>query len=165
MILGKEKVLASLGGALKNGAIQGGYADLLNRYLLSEIWLSILSSEYIGVARDKGVPTAWQSLDFADITEFALIVLKGAKHANAAKLVSLYLASPEGSKFQLEEAKLGNLYYPGNYEHDIRLQNQKQGISEIFTTRKKDILEFYDSKEASQLGKDIAVLFQTGGGR
>jgi hypothetical protein len=43
------------------------------------------------------------------------------------------------------------------------VQNQKQGIPEAFTTRKPDILEFYDSKEAGQLAKEIALVLQSGG--
>jgi len=59
--------------------------------------------------------------------------------------------------------KYGTLYYPGNYEHDIRLQNQKQGIPDVFGDRKTDLLEFYTSKEASQLEKEIGLILQTGG--
>ena len=78
-------------------------------------------------------------------------------------LLALYLASPEGAKFTLEEAGIGNLYYPGNFQHDIRVQNQMQGIREIFSDRNTDLLEFYDSKEASQLQKEMQILLQTGG--
>ncbi len=106
---------------------------------------------------------AWQTLDFADVRENSLVIRKGASHANAAKLVALYLASPEGAKFTLEEGKFGNLYYPGNYEHDIRLQNQKEKIPEIFGDRKTELLEFYNSSEAVQLGKEIDLIFRTGG--
>ena len=164
-VLGKEKVLSAFRAALKNGAIQGSYAVLSNRYLLGEIWFSTTSSEFISNARDKGMPTAWQTLDFGDVTEYALVVRKGASHANAAKLIALHLASPEGVKFGMEEAKYGTLYYPGNYEHDIQMQNQKQGIPDVFGTRKTEILEFYDSKEAQQLQKEIQLIMQTGGER
>ncbi len=164
-ILGKEKVLSSLRAIMKNGAIQGSAADLMNRYLIGEIWFCRLNSEFIGVARSRGMPAAWQSLDFADVTEFSSVVRKGAAHANAAKLIALYLASPEGAKFGLEEANYGTLYYPGNYQHDIRLQNQKQGIPEVFSDRRPDVLEFYNSKEAADLSKEIALILQTGGER
>jgi hypothetical protein len=164
-VLGKDKVFSALRAILKNGAIQGAYPDLMSRYLLGEIGWCTISSVFLKDAQDKGMPAAWQSLDFADITEFGLVLVKGAVHPNAAKLVSLYLASPAGAKFALEEAKTGNLYYPGNYEHDIRLQNQRQGITEVFTTRKTDILEFYNSKEAAQWEKEIGLILQTGGAR
>ena len=67
--------------------------------------------------------------------------------------------------FVSEEAKGGTLYYPGSYEHDIRVQNQKQGMKEIFGDRMTDLLEFYTSKEAQQLQKDISLVLQTGGER
>lgn len=52
------------------------------------------------------------------------MVRKGARNNNAAKLIAIiYLTSPDGAKFALEEAQYGTLYEPGN-ELDIRLQNQ-----------------------------------------
>ena len=164
-LLGKEKVISALRAILKNGAIQGTYIDQVNRYLLGEIWFCFVSSEFTESTREKGMPTAWQSLEFSDIREYSTVVRKGAKNPHGAKLVSLYLASPEGAKFVYEEAKGGTLYYPGNYEHDIRMQNQKQGIKEIFGDRMTDLLEFYTSKEAQQLQKDISLVLQTGGER
>ena len=65
----------------------------------------------------------------------------------------------------IEEGRAGNLYYPGNYEDDIRQQSRKQAISEVFGDRKTEILEFYDSKEASLLEKEITLVLRTGGGR
>ena len=121
------------------------------------------SSDNIEDAKSKGMPAAWQTLDFDDSQETASVVRKGAVHANAAKLVALYLASPEGSKFTFEEAGGGNLYYPGNIEYDIRLQNQKLGIREVLSTRMADVLEFYDSDEARQLEKELGVVLQGGG--
>ncbi len=163
--LGKEKVLADLRGVLKNGAIQGAYVDMYNRYLLREISLCLISSVYLKMAKDKGVPAAWQSLDIADIREYSLLVRKGAKHPNAAKLVAVYLASPEGVRFTLEESGAGNLYYPGNYEHDIRTQNRGQGIREVFSERKPEILEFSASKESEHWQKEIKMVLDTGGER
>ena len=124
-----------------------------------------MSSEFIVTAREKGVPAAWQTLDIGDLQEFAFGVRKGARHANAAKLVAVYLCSPEGTKFGVEEAKYGTLYYPGNYEHDIKLQNQKQGIPDVVDGRKMEFLDFYNSKEAAQLDKEIALILKTGGER
>jgi hypothetical protein len=57
------------------------------------------------------------------------------------------------------------LYYPGNYEHDIRVLDQRQGIREVFNIRKTEILEFYNSKEAAQWEKEIRLIQETGGER
>lgn len=161
-LLGKDKVLASLRAIMKNGAIKGPYIDLLNRYLLGELMWCTIGSQFYKTARDKGMPAAWQSIDIADIQEYSLALVKGARHPNAAKLVSLYLAGPGGAKFTLEEGGAGNLHYPGNFEHDIRVQDQKQGLREIFGERQTDILKFINSKEGDQLDKEIKLILQGG---
>lgn len=164
-VLGKEKIFSALSAILKNGAIQGAYVDLLNRYLIGEIWFCTISSAYLEATQDKGMPAAWQTLDLGEIQEFSSVVRKGASHANAAKLIAVHLASREGARLLIEEARSGTLYYPGNYEHDLSLQNQRQGIPEVFIDRKTDILEFYTTKEAAQWQEELQLLLQTGGRR
>ena len=163
LVLGKEKVLNELRAILKNGAIQGRFADLSNRYLLGEISVCFINSGYFKEVKDKGMPTAWQHLDLAEIQNFTAVVRQGAKHPNAAKLLALYLASPAGAKFTLDEAGSGTVYYPGNYEHDIRVQAKRQGIREISIDR--NLLEFSISKEGAQLEKELKLVFDTGGER
>lgn len=161
-IMGKEKCISAIRTLMKNGVIQGRQGDLHNRYLIGEIWMTRNSSDNLKDARDKGMPAAWQTLDFNDSQETGLVIRKGASHSNAAKLVALYLASSEGSKFTFEEAGGGNLHYSGNIEYDIRAQNQKLGIREVLSTRMEDVLEFYDSNEARQLEKELGVVLQGG---
>ncbi|MDP2643812.1 MAG: extracellular solute-binding protein [Desulfobacterales bacterium] len=162
-LLGKEKLYSQLRGILKNEPIQGRYVDIYNRYLLGEVSMCFLSSAYLKMARDKGVPASWQSLDFADIREYSSVVLKGARHPQSAKLVALYLASAEGSSFTLDESGSGNMYYPGNYEHDLSQQNKQQGVREFFSLRSPELFEFYASKEANEWKKEIQLILQTGG--
>jgi iron(III) transport system substrate-binding protein len=162
-LLGRDKVFSELRAILKNGAIQGQYTDLQNRYLLGEIWMAYSISAYMKDANDKGVPTGWQSLDYADIPSYCLVVSKGSKHANAAKLVAVYLASAEGAKFTLEEADAANMFYSGNYEHDIRMQNKKQGIREVFVVEHPKLLEFYGTKEFEKVEKEADLIMNTGG--
>ncbi|MDP2645244.1 MAG: substrate-binding domain-containing protein [Desulfobacterales bacterium] len=162
-VLGKEKMFNALRDTLKNGVIQGRYPDLLNRYVLGEVSWILITSAFLKSAQDKGVPAAWQSLDLSDVSDFAAVVIKGAAHPNAAKLIALYLASPQGAKFVLEEGGAGNAYYPGNYEHDIRMQDRKQGIPESFGTRDTKILEFSVSKEGSNWIKEVRLMQQSGG--
>ena len=52
-ILGKDKVLSDLRAILRNDAIQGTYADLENRYLIGEIWWSILNSSKKSIRNTK----------------------------------------------------------------------------------------------------------------
>jgi ABC-type Fe3+ transport system substrate-binding protein len=161
-LLGKDKVLAGLRAAMKNGAIQGRYIDLLNRYLIGEVTWCTLASQFYKTALDKGMPAAWQSLDFSDVLENGMGIVKRAPHPNAAKLVTVYLVSPEGAKFTLEEGGAGNLYYPGNFESDIRLKDQKQGLREVFGESNTEILEFINSKEGAQLDKEVKLILQGG---
>lgn len=162
-ILGKDKVLSDLRAILKNGTIQGQYTDLQNRYLLGEIWMAFSNSSYWKEANNKGVPTGWQSLDYADVSSTSLVVRKGAKHPNAAKLVALYLASPEGARFTLEESATGTLFYAGNYEHDISLENKKKGIREVYFERNQQLIDAYSSEDFDKCSKEVELILMTGG--
>jgi iron(III) transport system substrate-binding protein len=162
-VLGKDRVYSDLRALLKNGAIQGQYSELQNRYLLGEIWMAFTISSYMNGANEKGVPTKWQCLDLGEVQNFSISIRKGAKHPNAARLVALYLASPQGAKFTLEESNAGNLFYPGNYENDIRVQNAKQGMHDIFIDRNQKIIDAYKSKEFDKLAKEVDMILKTGG--
>lgn len=162
-VMGKEKVFSDLRQILKNDVIQGRYVDLFNRYVLGEIWMTLIKASYMKEAQDKGISAAWQSLDYLDIRETLLVVRNGAKHPNAGKLVAVYLASPAGAKFMLEEGAAGTLFYPGNFEHDILSQAQKEGLRILFSERDKDILAFEASKESRQWEKEVKLILETGG--
>ncbi|MDP2643658.1 MAG: ABC transporter substrate-binding protein [Desulfobacterales bacterium] len=164
-IMGKEKVYNDLRAILKNGAVGGRYSDVFNRFLINEVWLGLLSSVYLKMAQDKGMPVAWQDLDFSERQNFSVVVLKGAQHPNAAKLVAVYLASPQGARFTLEESGAGNLYYPGNFEHDISSQAKKQGIPEHSLASYPGLLEFHLSKDYRNWQKEIKLIVDSGGER
>ncbi len=159
-IRGKEKTFSELRSILKNKAIQGRYVDLLNRYLLGEINIQYSISGWLKDTKDKGMPTAWQSLEFSDVSQYQVMLRKGARHPNAAKLLAIYLAGPEGAKFTLDEGAAGNLYYPGNFEHDIKLQDEKQGFKTVLKESKLELMNFMDSKESDLWEKEIALIFQ-----
>ena len=114
------------------------------------------------MAKDKGMPAAWQSMEISEVQNFSFSVRKGAKHPNAAKLVALYLASPQGAKFTLEESGAGNMYYPGNYEHDIAVQDKKQGIREVFPEKDPKIIKFKRSEEYRRLEKELKLILAGG---
>ena len=108
------------------------------------------------------MPAAWQSLEISQVQNFSTSVRKGARHPNAAKLVALYLASPQGAKFTLEESRSGNMYYPGNYEHDIATQDKKQGVREAFPEKDPKIIKFVLSEESYRLEKEIKLILAGG---
>ncbi|MDP2644136.1 MAG: extracellular solute-binding protein [Desulfobacterales bacterium] len=162
-ILGKEKVYSDISAMLKNGAIKGTNSVLQNRYQLEEIWMAFTVSSYWKYTLDKGMPGAWQCLDYAEIPLFVVTIPTGARHPNAARLVAVYLAGPAGVKFTFEEAGSGNLFYPGNFEHDIRLQNQKQGIREYLPINDAKMIEFLESKDYGKWRKEIKLIMDKGG--
>jgi len=162
-IRGKEKTFSDLRAMLKNEAIQGLYTDVFNRYLLGEVPIIYVTSQYLEYARAKGMPSAWQTLEFSSMNLYHLMLRKGTRRPNAAKLVAIYLASPAGARFMLEEAHVGNLYYPGNFEHDIKLQNEKQGLRVVCKDAWPELMDFLVGKEVFLWGKEITLIFQTGG--
>lgn len=161
-ILGKEFVYGGLRSILKNGAIQGRYEDISNRFLLGEIWIAGVGNSYFSEAKEKGMPAAWQNLDYVDEESRPLAVLKGAQHPNAAKLVAIYLVSPEGARFILEESGGGNMAYPGNYTYDIRSQGKEQGMRVV---SKDSLIGFIKSDEFEKWNKEIDLIFKTTGER
>lgn len=156
-MLGKEKILSNIRAIVGNGSMQGVYADIHNRYLLGEVWMGFTSSAYLQMAINKGMPAKWQDLDLSEIQVFATVVTKGARHPNAAKLLAIHLSSPEGARFMLEEGPVGNLFYPGNYEHDISLQTKSQKIPEYSLETYPGMIDFVFSKKSGQWNKDIKL--------
>jgi len=62
-------------------------------------------------------------------------------------------------QFMLEEAGKGTIYYPGNYERDIQLQNQKQGLQQCSLTTYPGLLDFVLSTEYTQWATEIQKVF------
>lgn len=161
-LLGKEETFSMLRTILKNGAIQGTYSDLYNRFLLNEISMAFVGNSYFKMALDKGVPVVWQNIDFVDEESRPQVVIKGARHPNAAKLLAIYIASPKGAQFMLEESGAGNASYPGNYTYDIRVEGQKQGMKVVYGDR---LTDFYASDDFEKWMREIRVILDSGGER
>ncbi len=159
---GKEKVLSDLRALLKNGALQGRYPDLYNRFVLGEIWLAYTSTAYLKTALDRGMPVAWQGIDPVDVQHFSLVLVKRARHINAAKLLAVYSVTPEGAKFMLEEGNVGNYLYPGNFEYDAHQQEARQGLRHV-SAEQRDIVEFELSDESQKWQKEIKLILEMGG--
>ena len=107
------------------------------------------------------MPALWKNLDLTELQIFTLTVRKGAQHPNAAKLVGLYLASPDGAKFLAEECGAYNQFYPGNLEHDISMDAKKDGIPEHSISSYPGLVEFLLSDQYTQLTKEIKLFFDT----
>jgi iron(III) transport system substrate-binding protein len=162
LVVGKDKGKAAVQGIMKNGAFQGSLSDLNTRFMIGEIWMAITQSNFFLSAQSKGVSAKWIALrDMVESNEGCLVVRKGAKHPNAAKLVAVYLASPAGSRFTLETAKYGNTYIPGNLDYDIVVEAKKQKIPVVFTARDQKLIEFEESKMYQEWMKEVKLTFET----
>jgi hypothetical protein len=86
----------------------------------------------------------------------------GAPHPNAAKLVALYLAGPEGYRLMAETAGAGNMLYPGNTEYDIDKQDKAQGLHFDGAISDERLWKFMSSNEFQELSKKIDMIFKGG---
>ena len=164
-IMGKDRVLPQLRAILKNGAIKGKFVDLLNRYLLGEISVAVISTPFFKMAQEKGKPVEWQNIEYIDEKVRPLVLRKGAQHPNAATLLAIHLTGPQGAKFMLEESGSGNACYPGNWAYDIKIKGKEQGIPIISSDKLIKAIEFYESEEYVKWTKEIKLIFDTGGER
>ncbi len=159
--LGIDKVLAELRAMVANGAIVEPMSRTANRYTLGEIPLAFLSSTFLQGTRDKGMPAEWQHIQIADQQDFSMVVRNGAKHPNAARLVAIYLASPEGARFLIEVGSQGNRYYPDNYDHDLAAQAEKMGLP-AYRIATSPVLDFIGTDDWSKLMKEIGLILKGG---
>ena len=107
-----------------------------------------------------GVPAQWNSLDVSFSTIHAAVVLKGARHPNAAKLVALYLASPEGHKLMLAEAGEGSVFYPGNFEQEIVQEDRRRGLKVYNLLEWPGSLDFVLSPKGAQVEQEMGRILR-----
>jgi ABC-type Fe3+ transport system substrate-binding protein len=162
-VIGKDKLLSNLRAIMENKPALGRFPDVNNRFLLGETPVAFLVSSFLMNDQDKGMPTAWQALDFVDIQDYSLVVPKGARHSNAAKLFAIYMASPEGVyKVTRDLARNGNRFYPENFEYDNMAKAKKEGKAVVSVTYDQKVREFSLSKEYVRWQKEIKPILQGG---
>ena len=59
----------------------------------------------------------------------------------------------------LEESGAGNLFYPGNYEHEISLQAKKEGVLEHSIASYPGLIDFLLSEKEAQWEKEVQLTF------
>ncbi|MFC1815019.1 hypothetical protein ACFL0M_03545 [Thermodesulfobacteriota bacterium] len=154
--LGKEKIISGMRKILSHGAIIGGSRDLMGRYVMGEVsMICNIASTFTPRIKNKGMPAEWQAMDeVAIIRRLSSIIRKGAPHPNAAKLVAVYLASPDGYKLIHEEIGIGNAFYPGNFEYEILMRNKEQGLQTRYLEA-TEMMTFPITKEAKKWNKEF----------
>jgi len=111
-------------------------------------------------AKAKGVPAQWVSPEISLNTIHSVVVTKGARHPNAAKLVAVYLASPDGQKLMYEEVRAGNMFYPGNIEHDIDREDRRLGLKVYSIQQVPGLLDYLLSEKGAQTEREIGQILK-----
>jgi ABC-type Fe3+ transport system substrate-binding protein len=158
---GKDEFADLLRQILANGATQGRFADLLNRYLIGEFPIIMSSSKYFKEAVERGVPAEWNFLDYAPVRRSFACVRAGSAHPNAAKLLSAYLASPEGSKWADEEAGAGNMFYPEGIQQEALEEAEAAGLP-IYYRTEPGFIEFVQSGKQAEWQAELDVILKAG---
>jgi ABC-type Fe3+ transport system substrate-binding protein len=156
--VGADYIQKSLRAIMKNKPITDTPPNLANRFKLGEIAICETESSWLTVLR-RSKPTEWQSLEISGVSYFYVTVPKGAKNPSAAKLVALYLSSPDGFKFMLEAGSSGNILYPNNIEYDIAQQDKARGLP-VDGVFEKKLWEFMTSNECQELKKKIDAIWK-----
>jgi len=159
--VGQDYILDSLRAIMKNGVVLDSQGNLANRFKLGEIAMAYMVSEWLTDARRSG-PAEWQSMEVSHVDHFYNGIVTGAAHPNAAKLVTLYLASPDGYKLMSETTGAGNMLYPGNTEYEIDQQDRAKGLRFDGSLTDEKLWKFMTSKEIQDLSKKIDMIFKGG---
>ncbi|MBI4322406.1 MAG: ABC transporter substrate-binding protein [Chloroflexi bacterium] len=158
-VRGIEKTLPELRAFMKNEPPLEIYARGGTRYLAGEYPILLTSSVYLLEARNKRVPVEWVSLDVSWIATHMFHVMKGAKNPNAAKLIAVFLASPEGHKIYNDSGR-GSLFYPGNAEFEIHDRDMKAGLPLFSPLTWPGAVEFVLSEKGKQLQDQVGRILQ-----
>lgn len=155
LVMGEEKLLATLRRVVENKPPIQTYAEGLTRFTSGEYPMAHVTSSFYYRARNMGLPAAYTPIGMSFANLHSLGVRKGARHPNAAKLLALFLAGPSGQKILAEEIEGANLFYPDNYEHEIAAAEKKMGIPIFRWESWPGGLDFVVSKKGAELEKKI----------
>ena len=97
--------------------------------------------------------------DFLLVSESPEIVVKGAEHPNAAILLVLFLASPEGLEFQ---KSTGYCYYldPDTNEHAMVAEAESKGIPIKYSARDEAFIEWLLTEESTELAEQVDLVIK-----
>ncbi|MBI4322446.1 MAG: extracellular solute-binding protein [Chloroflexi bacterium] len=157
--LGADKFISTLREIAKNNPVVEPYAQGETRFTAGEYPLLVTQSSTLVSVRNKGIQAEWVSLDISYIQKHNMIVRKGTKRPNAAKLLTVFLASPEGHKIYNKTGR-GTMFYPGNFEFEVHDRDVKAGMKVYAQDDPPDIVSFFLSDKGKQLEKEIGDILQ-----
>jgi len=136
MPLGRQTSLSVVDAIMKNGAVVAEWPTAISRFTLGEYPLVALISEtFAHQLRSRGVSTGFKPLDTPYVSLHIVAVRTRARHANAAKLLAAFLASPGALKIWQEIASNPNYYYRSKSIFD--LGPEWQGVRPWFWTAER----------------------------
>ncbi|MBI2830222.1 MAG: ABC transporter substrate-binding protein [Chloroflexi bacterium] len=160
-VLGKDKVFSLLRSLVKTKPLLDSFSSLDNRFTIGEIDLVWTITSYMGATASRGVPIAFQSLDFSYQNLTYLVVPKKVTHPNAAKLVSIFLASSDGTKFMIKNIKGGGRKdIPGSMEYDIYQDDLKRGLLVYNPFSYPGMLDFMVSPDREKWAKEAELILK-----
>ncbi|MBI4322439.1 MAG: hypothetical protein HY675_28430 [Chloroflexi bacterium] len=156
-----DRILADLRAIVKNNPVIEVYARGRTRYLTGEYPILLTQSSSILDAKKGNVPAVWVSLEMGYLQNHHVMLRKGTANSNAAKLLAVFLASPDGHAI-LNSTGRGSMLYPGNVEFDIHQQDVKAGLRTLNFDESREAVEFSLSEKGQQIEKEIGDILKGG---
>lgn len=153
--MGRQTSLSVVEGIMRNGAAVVEWSTAINRFSLGEYPLVALISEtFAHQLKARGMSVGFRPLDTSYVSQHIVAVRFRARHPNAAKLLSVFLASPDALKIWQEIASNPNFYYRGKSPFD--LGPEWQGVRPWFWTAER--LRYKSTPEVEAWEQEISRL-------
>lgn len=128
---GEEKTTKYVNALVKQDVTLGRMPEAYTRLLLGEIVLAFtLHDGFIHRAKREGAPIVFANIEPVIAPAEQIGVLKGARHPNAAHLLSIFLTTPEAQKVWDQYLNQSSAFTPGTGTH-----KELQGKKVLFMTQ------------------------------
>lgn len=166
MGLDQKKGVQWVKDLVANKPLMGPYQVLDKRMMLGEVQFSITRSRDLNkiLMENPNSPIKFIPLqDFVMVNEYTDAVLKNAKNQNAATLLVLFMASPEGQKIR-NQTGFYHPSTPGGVEYQMVKAAEKDGVRIVYPARDKAYLEWVVSPDYRARQKLVGAALKGAGG-
>lgn len=163
-LMGKDEMVSALKAIMKNKPTLARRPDMSKLYVLGEVEMAQTTSGRLQPTRDAGKQTGWQVPGFIYYFDYHMVVRTGARHANAAKLVAVYLAGANGcNRITVDfPVRSGNRFYEGNVENDTWRKAKEGGMPVYAPIHQPKLVDFILSDQYEEWQKEFKLIFDTG---
>jgi iron(III) transport system substrate-binding protein len=144
---------------VKNKPVLAAFPDIRARLELGEVPLAVIGSHEYNIMklRSPNIPVQWANVNgLCMVNEHGDALLKGAKHKNAAMLLVLWLASPEGHAYTASRG-FSNYLSSKTIEYQMVAEAKKAGVPVVQPARDQNYIKWLATPEANQLLKDLGL--------